>query len=221
MQGQICSRCGAYLKNGYCEYCGWNCPTAIPDKTLTLSGLLCSLTVTRDTSTFSPKVGSPFVIDNKEIAQISLAQASVVGSGELVLLTRTGISQKITFISSQNQNMSDIASYLLHVAPGAQFVNPSTSTVNTPAAIVGVSCPLCKSKNSQSTGESRKVIIWGILAGVLFIITGFTLLAGEEDIAPAITSLVVGGILTAFGFGLFSKKKTDCVCLDCRKKFQI
>ena len=224
MPDLICTRCGASLKNGYCEYCGWNCPTTIPDKTLTLSGVLCTLMVTRDTSTFTPKVGSPFVINNKEIAQISLLQAPVVGSGELLLLTVTGISQKITFLFPQNQNMSEIASYLLHVAPDARFVNPSThsqtaSPFAAPTALIGVTCPICRSKNTQSTGETRKKKFWAIFVGLLFVATGFTLIV--EDIGPAIVSLVMGVALAAYGFGFFSKMKTDCVCLNCRKKFRL
>ena len=90
----ICPRCGANLTDGFCEYCGWNSPEAVENKTLTLSGILCHLTVTRETCIFKPKVGSPMVIVNKEISQISLAQAPVVGTGELSLLTVIGITQK-------------------------------------------------------------------------------------------------------------------------------
>ena len=215
-----CTRCGASLRDGYCEYCGWNCPTSIPDKTLTLSGLLCTLVVTRHTSTFTPKVGSPFVINNREIAQISLLQAPVVGSGELSLFTVTGITQRITFLFSQNQNMSEIASYLLHVAPDARFVNPSThSSPNAaPNALVGVTCPKCKSKNTQSTGETRKKKVWAVIVGLVFVVTGFTLF--EDGIATVMVSLVTGGVLTVYGLGFFGKKKTDCVCLNCRHKFR-
>jgi len=224
MPEQNCSRCGASLKDGYCEYCGWNCPTTVPDKTLTLSGLLCNLTVTRDTSTFTPKAGSPFIINNKEIAQISLSQASVVGSGELLLLTVTGISQKITFLSPQNQNMNEIASYLLHVAPDAKFVDPSAhsnlaSPASASAGLIGVSCPKCRSKETQAIGVSRKKKIWAIVVGILFVITGFTMFG--EGVGPALTSIVIGGVLTAYGFGFLGKMKTDCLCLNCRKKFRI
>jgi len=222
MPGQNCTRCGAFLKDGYCEYCGWNCPYTIPHKTLTLSGILSTLVVTKDTSTFTPKVGQPFAINNKEIAQITLSQAPVVGSGEFSLLTVTGISQKITFLSPQNQNMSEIASYLLHVAPNARFVNPSTnpqaSSAGASGTLLGVTCSKCGSKNTQAKGESRKMKIWAVLVGILFVVSGFTLIG--ENISAAMTSLVIGGFLAAYGFGLFTKKKTECVCLNCRNTFR-
>jgi len=211
MPDRSCTRCGAYLKDGYCEYCGWNCPDRIPDKTLTLSGLRRTLTVTRETSTFAPKAGSPLIINNREIAQVSITQAQAAGTGELMLSTVTGISQKITFSFSQNQNMNEIASYLLHVAPDARFGSSSTLT--------GVTCPKCRSNNTQSTGETRKMKIWAMLVGLLFLVTGFTLYG--EGVAAMMTSFVIGGVLTAFGFGLLNKKKTDCLCLACRAKFRL
>jgi len=59
---QNCARCAAIIKNGSCEYCGWNIGEQPADKTLFLSGLLCNLTVNKDTSTFKPKVGTSSII---------------------------------------------------------------------------------------------------------------------------------------------------------------
>ena len=154
MTEHICPRCNANLTDGGCEYCGWNSPKIIQDKTLTLSGLLCNLTVKKETCVFTPKAGSEFTIVNKEIVQVSLSQAPVVGTGELSLRTITGITQKITFLYTQNSNMGEIASYLLHVAPDAQFTNVESKEeyIN----IDGVRCSNCKSNNTKMTGQSRK-----------------------------------------------------------------
>lgn len=224
MTGHICPRCGANLTDGYCEYCGWNSPKAIQDKTLTLSGLLCNLTVTKETCTFNPKVGSPSVIVNKEISQVSLLQAPVVGTGELSLLAVTGITQKVTFLYPQNPKMGEIASYLLHVAPDAKFTRvepkeqPKTPK-EIPINIAGIRCPKCQSMNTTMTGKSRKFSVWKILLGIMLISIGIRVTSG--GIVPQIL-LIVGGIaLTANGLRLIGKKKLDCFCMNCRKRFRV
>ena len=212
-----CTRCGAYLTDGHCEYCGWNCPNTVQDKTLTLSGLLCNLTVTKEICTFVQKVGAPSVIQNKEISKISLSQAPVVGSGELLISTITGVNQKITFLYPQNANMEAIVSYLLHVAPNAQFVN--TNAEETPSSIVGVVCPQCKSNNTQSTGESRRLTIWKIAVGAFIVIAGFGSMSG--GIAISLFVIALGLLLAANGFGIIGKRKLDCFCMNCRKRFRV
>jgi Zn finger protein HypA/HybF involved in hydrogenase expression len=217
MANQVCHRCTANLTNGYCEYCGWNASEVITDKILTLSGLLSHLTVTKDTCTFAPRVGAPTVIMNREISQISLLQAPVVGSGELSLLTVTGITQKISFLYPQNPNMQEIASYLLHVAPDAKFVNVSTET--TSASIQGVACPKCKSNNTNTTGESRKFSVWKIIVGALLVISGIGSMSG--GVAISLVIITGGLVLAANGFSIIGKRKLDCLCLNCRSKFRV
>ena len=217
MTDRICPRCGANLTDAYCEYCGWNSPKIIQDKTLTLSGVLCSLTVTKEISTFNPQIGSPFIIVNKEIAQISSSQAPMVGTGELSLLTVTGIMQKINFLYPQNPNMGEIASYLLYVAPEAKFqrIEPNEQSVN----ISGVKCPKCKSNNTKMSGESRKFSVLKILLGIMLLSMGIGVTAG--GIAPQII-LIIGGIaLVANGLSLVGKKKSNCFCMNCRNRFRV
>jgi len=218
LEGNICSRCGASLTNGYCEYCGWNSPTPIEDKTITLSGILCDLTVTKESSTFKQKVGTAFQITNNEISQISLTQAPVVGSGELTLRTVTGITQNITFLYPQNQNMNEIASYLLKVAPGAQFVN--TTPISPQAAFQGIMCPKCRSNNTTiSGGETRCFTVWKIVLG------GFLAAAGlgsfREGIGVALLLITGGIVLVINGLGIIGKKKMNCLCGNCRRRFRV
>lgn len=219
MTEQLCNRCGATLTDDYCEYCGWNSSKAVFDKTLTLSGLLCSLTVTKEICTFKPKVGSPSVIANKEITQISLLQAPVTGTGELSILTVTGIAQKVTFLYPQNPNMEEIASYLLKTAPEAQFVNISPTTADSPTDVGGVLCPRCGSKKTKMTGESRKFSVWKIILGVMLFSMGVRVSAG--GIMPQLLMIGGGVALVATGLRLIGKKKSDCICMRCRKRFQV
>ena len=218
MEGYICSRCGAHLTNGYCEYCGWNSPAPIQDKTITLSGILCDLTVTKDSSTFKQKVGPVFQIINNEISQISVTQAPVVGSGELILRTITGITQNITFLSPQNQNMNEIASYLLKVAPGAQFVNASQITPTT--AFQGIICPKCRSTNTTiSGGETRCFTVWKIVLGGFLAIAGFSSIL--ESLGAALFLIAGGTVLVINGLGIIGKKKMNCLCGNCRRRFRV
>jgi len=163
------------------------------------------------------RVGAPSIIQNKEISQISLSQAPIVGSGELSISTITGINQKITFLNPQNANMEEIASYLLHVAPEAQFVNVTAS--DAPPTFGGVVCPQCKSNNTQSTGESRKFSVWKIICGVLLVSMGIGASAG--GIVPQLIIIVGGLALAANGLKLIGKKKLDCFCMNCRKRFRV
>ena len=215
---QACPRCAASLTEGYCEYCGWNSPKTIPDKTLKLTGLLCSLVVTKDACTFTPKVGSPAVIANNEIAKISLSQASTIGTGELSIQAVTGISQKITFLFPQNSAMGDIASYLLHAAPGAQFVTNEAES-NVPD-IAGIKCPKCRSNDTSVTGESRKKSMWKIIIGILLVISGIGGI-GATDFLAGLVILLLGIALAGLGLGVFGKKKTACLCKNCRKRFWV
>jgi len=218
MSDIICSRCGAGLTNeGFCEYCGWNSPKAIPEKTLSLSGVLCNLTVTKETCTFVPKVGVTSVINNNEISQISLSPAPMVGSGELSILTVTGFTNKITYLYPQNPNMQEIASYLLHVAPNAQFTSISQNTE--PAVITGVVCPKCKSSNTQTAGESREFSIWKIAVGAFIVAAGIGSMSGGVGISLVVIAL--GLALAANGLRIIGKKKINCVCMNCRKRFRI
>ena len=217
MADNICTRCNASLTEGYCEYCGWNSPKTIEDKTLTLSGILCDLTVEKEICTFVQKVGAPVTIRNNEISQISLSQAPMVGTGELSLYTITGITQKITFLYPQNPNMGEIASYLLHIAPEAQFT--STPQKDNTNDLSGVACPKCNSTNTKMTGESRKFSIWKIILGALLTILGISVTTGP--IAFRILIIIGGVALLAFGLRLVGKKKADCLCMDCRKRFRL
>jgi len=210
----ICPRCGANLSSGACEYCGWNSPEPIPVKSLTLNGLLCNLDVTRDTCTFAPKVGAPSVVTNKEITQISLVPAPTVGTGELTLITLTGITQKITFLSTQNPVMGEIASYLLHVAPEAQFkrIEPSVN-------VEGISCPHCKGRETKTVGQSRKLSHFKAVFGVLLVITG---VAGFfNNVIMGLIFIASGIVLAANGLRLVGKIKTECLCMKCRKRFWV
>ena len=123
----LCVRCGANLVNGSCEYCGLNSvdetKDTISDETFTLSGITNELTVTKEACAFKPKIGAESVIANKEIKRISITQAHLTGTGELSIITTTGIKKKINFLFPQNVNMEKIASYLSHVAPDAKFTN--------------------------------------------------------------------------------------------------
>ena len=215
---QACPRCAAGLTEGYCEYCGWNSPKAIPDKTLKLTGLLCSLVVTRDACTFTPKVGSPAVIANSEISRISLSQASAIGTGELSIQAVTGITQKITFLFPQNSAMGNIASYLLHVAPGAQFANHESDS-NVPD-ISGIKCPKCESNDTSVTGESRKKSTWKIVVGALIAISGIGGM-GETGILTGLIIIILGIALAASGLGIVGKIRTACLCKNCRKRFWV
>jgi len=210
-----CPRCAAVLTDGYCEYCGWNRPKSAPSKTLTLAGVLCGLVVTKDTCTFSPKVGSTAVIANNEISQISLLQAPMAGTGEFCLSTTTGLSQKITFLHTQNQNIGEIASYLSIVAPQAQFTN----TASAPPELAGVVCPKCKSNNTKATGKSRKLSVWKIICGALLVVSGLNSITQQFVFALL---LILGGLaLGAAGLRLIGKMKTDCLCMNCRKTFRV
>ncbi|MCL2696015.1 MAG: hypothetical protein FWE69_06795 [Clostridiales bacterium] len=239
MVDAVCAQCCAKLTDGYCEYCGWNSPKTVQSKSLNLSGLLCDLYVTKETCKFEPKVGSPAVIENKEIAHIHFIQAPVVGTGELALITATGFTQKVTFLSPQNPNLGEITSYLRQAAPQAQFSNqppqnpnlgdiasrlrqaapPAQFSDTAAAPFDGASCPKCKSNNTKMTGISRKISVWKIAVGLLLVFMGIGVTAGE---AGAALFFVVGGLaLAANGIGLFGKKKSDCVCMNCRNRFRV
>jgi len=218
MPDVICSRCGATLTNeGFCEYCRWNSSNVIPEKTISISGLLCNLTVTKETCTFIPKVGFTSIVNNNEISQISLSPAPKVGSGELSILTITGFTNKITYLYPQNPNMQEIASYLLQVAPNAQFVNNSQNME--PTAVAGVVCPKCKSANTQSTGEFRKFSIWKIAVGAFIVATGIGSMSGGVGISLVVIAL--GLVLAANGLRIIGRKKMNFICLNCRKRFRI
>ena len=199
MENYICTRCAANLTDGYCEYCGWNSPKPIQDKTLTLLGLLCNLTVTKKSCAFNPKLGASTVIANSEIAQISLSQAPVTGTGELSLLMVTGITKKITFLYTQNPSMVEIASYLLHVAPDAQFTSVENNDASASINMDGIRCPKCGSNNTKMTGKSRKLSIWKILCGILLVAMGIEAIGTWTSAGPVpIILIIVGGIaLTA------------------------
>jgi len=224
MSAQMCSRCGASLTHeGSCEYCGWNSSEVIPNKALYLSGILCNLAVTKETSTFSQKIGTPFVIENRHISQISILQAPIVGSGELSINTVTGFTQKITFLYPQNAAVNDILSYLLHVAPNAQFVNASST--DSLSNHNGVACPKCRSNNTITNGLFRKVSIWKIIVGILVAFMAISVNAqGGWNANQFIFGLLlaVGGIALALnGLGIFGKKKLNFLCMNCRKKFRV
>ena len=220
MTDHRCPRCRANLTADYCEYCGWNSHKIIKDKTLTLSGLLCELIVTKENCTFKPQVGSPSVIINKEIAQISLSQAPLVGTGEFSLLTITGITQKITFLYPQNPNITAIASYLSQVAPEAKFANVLHNDASV-TNIDGIMCPKCKSNNTKMTGQSRDFSVWKILFGIFLVLTGFTGITQGQTIGIFIIIIIGGIALSANGLRLIGKKKLDYLCGNCGNRFRV
>jgi len=213
---QTCPRCAASLANGTCEYCGWNSPAEIVSKTLTLPGVMCNLTVKKETSTFKPSIGAASVIDNKDISQVSLTQAPITGTGELTIRSVTGFSQSIRFLYPQNPKMGEIASYLLHIAPDANFI--TDKPIAEKIELDGVTCPKCKSYYTKSTGRIIKYTVWKIVLGIMLIISGI----GASSInAAAVLSVLSGIALAAFGFGLAGRKKSECLCLNCRRKFGV
>jgi len=219
MSDQLCTRCGAALISGYCEYCGWNAPTPTVDKTLLIQGVLCSFTVTKDACTFVPKIGQTAVIANKDIAKIALMLAPTVGTGELSVIAVTGFTQKVTFLSPQNPAVHDAVSYLLHVAPNALFVNLSSQETQSSAPVSkGAACPKCKSANTQTMGESKVFTVWKIIVGVFLIVAGVGSMT--PGISPSWVLIIGGAALAANGTPFLSKKKVDCVCMDCRKRFR-
>jgi hypothetical protein len=218
MKENMCPRCSANLTSGYCEYCGWNKPISIESKVLTINGILCDLTVTKDSCTFNPKIGSSTIIKTSDISTITLSQAPIVGTGNLSIQAFTGITQEVTFLPTQNLAVSDIASYLRQFVPNVQF-NESVAVDNS-NNMSGVTCPKCNSKNTQNTSSaSRRFSIWKLIVAAILISAGI----GSFSAGPVFSLILIGGagVLAASGFGIIGKKKTDLFCMDCRKKFKI
>jgi len=222
----LCARCGANLTDGICEYCGWTNgnkkPEEIPDRTLTLSGVLGVLTVTKETSTFKPKIGAASILANKEITEISLAQAPIHGTGELSFVTAAGITKKVTFLYPQNPNMEEIASYLLHVVPDAKFVTatPTADFATEQVPVMkNILCPKCKQNAGQILGVSRKMSIWKIVVGVILILISFGVTDWQGEIIMHLVFIVVG--LVFLFFGIKGKKKSNCLCSSCGNRFRV
>jgi len=216
MVNNNCSQCGANLINSYCEYCGWNISSLIPEKTIVLYGIICDLSVSKESSIFKPKIGSPILIANSEISHVSLKQAPLVGTGDFSVRTITGVQQNITFLYQQNQNMNEIASYLLQITPTAQFINIGTEEQSVFAQ--GITCPKCKNNNTTVSNESRKFSIWKIVIGIFTVIMGFGSMSGGVGISLFV--IVLGTLLALNGFGIIGKKKINCFCANCRKRFR-
>ena len=212
-----CVQCGANLSDDYCEYCGWNSKDSVQSKVLKLSGVLNNLTVTKENCVFAPKAGLATTILNKEITGLTLIQAPIVGTGELIITSAIGITQKINFLYTQNQNAGEITSYLRQLAPNAQVNNsaPNETSVN----VQGIMCPKCRSNNTVSTGVSRKLSVWKIVLGALLISAGIG--SSPTDIIIFILLFVGGAALVANGLRLFGKKKLNCLCMNCRKRFRV
>ena len=172
-----------------------------------------------DACTFVPKIGQTAVIANKDIAKIALMLAPTVGTGELSVIAVTGFTQKVTFLSPQNPAVHDAVSYLLHVAPNALFVNLSSQETQSSAPVSkGAACPKCKSANTQTMGESKVFTVWKIIVGVFLIVAGFGSMS--PGFSPSWVLIIGGAALAANGTPFLSKKKVDCVCMDCRKRFR-
>ena len=217
MSDSRCVQCGANLSEDYCEYCGWNSKDSVQSKTLNLSGVFCNLKVTKETCVFEPKAGTPTTILNKEITGLTLIQAPIVGTGELIITSITGITQKINFLYTQNSNAGEVASYLRQLAPNAQLNNSITNDI--PVNAQGIICPKCKSNNTVSTGISRKFSVWKIVVGALLISMGIG--TSPTDIIIFLLLFLGGAALVANGLRLFGKKKLNCLCMNCRKRFRV
>jgi len=216
MSDTRCPQCGANLTNDYCEYCGWNSKDSVQSKVLKLSGVFSNLSVTKENCVFEPKAGPSTTIVNKEITGLTLIQAPIVGTGELIITSVTGITQKINFIYTQNSNAGEVASYLRQLAPDVQINNSTQNEISANAQ--GIMCPKCRSNNTVSTGVSRKFSVWKIVVGGLLISMG---IGSSPDITFFLLTFLGGAALVANGLRLFGKKKLNCLCMNCRKRFRV
>jgi len=82
----------------------------------------------------------------------------------------------------------------------------------------GAACPKCKSANTQTMGESKVFTVWKIIVGVFLIVAGFGSMS--PGFSPSWVLIIGGAALAANGTPFLSKKKVDCVCMDCRKRFR-